>query len=1486
VADQRQRQPQRLEIPFNGKWQITDDPLLLDENSFSDIKNMRPTDKSIKGVNGYTKVNTAPFYSSYNYTSFTEVDTDTRVGIAAHTITVADLDTDEDAQVYYDEGAGHFDGDFEHQLQFKCTDPGGICGLWALANGVDDLTGLAGADTDHLALYLKDLYDYTAFTETDVPARVTAAENTITVANLDTDEDVYVHRDMGAGNADLDGSFEHKLQFKCTSSTNGICGLWAISNDDPANGNGLYGLADNDLDHLALFNESNDSFDKVADPGTLPASSGNGAAFNHDGSLLAVAHSTSPYVTIYNTSDWSKVADPGTLPASSGYGAAFNHDGSLLAVAHSTSPYVTIYNTSDWSKVADPGTLPTGLSNGAAFNHDGSLLAVAHGTSPYVTIYNGIYSHLTLKETNGATDTIDSYTSLSQNTDYYLTLKRDEAIGTYGTLYAYIYSDSARTTLVDTLTVTLTEKQDFRYLFGMISYDSATGNNAWSGTISNLVLSTGQWLVLRETNGAVDTEVESALLSLSTDYYLTIERDEAVGANGTLYARIYSDEARATLIETLTLSLTEKQDFRYIYAMISWDSASGGNSWSGTISNLTGAIHDNILSGYHFNKDQPAESHVLIQAANSAGTTAILDNKTAIPDQGNFESSTLYTEPSGASRGQFVAAPQGNVVYCNGKESLIWGGDELRCAAFILSTAAITNTVTNARDFTEQIQNTLDDSDEIAALGGSYMRGVIGSTRPVKGVKIYIKTANDTASNIQFKEWTGTAWSDLTEADNTAAGDISLAKTGTITWGDTKATSKPKYLEGRIVYFYQFVLSAGSAEISHITVDASFQTIKNIWSGDPSVVAACKKYDTSVYHDYTIEVNDAITTTIADVSGLVATTHKLLLGFLSPQQGFEVFVPAGKGNGTASVLTIKYNDGDSFEAVSTMHDGTAEGGATIAGSGVINFTPPARGTEFPTTISKEGPYYYYEFTVSATLDAEAQIYYITGIPNPPKISAHKFAVSFQTRTLLCSPDESPEAVLVSAENAPDVYNGDDSTTLYFGEAENLISGIGLYNRHGSSIYNMAALCKNTETWILTGFSPDTFEKNKISGIIGNAAPLTMDTCEVGYQLGKVGNRNITIWLPYAGPVVFDGGVIMSMEGIEPYFDPNDSRCVNYSAIDSSIGKVDPLLKEYNLLIPSGVGQTTPNVWLVCDLIRMKWFKKEPPTYPQCIFRAEDTNGAQYGFIGFNDGYVRHNENGTTFDGTAIDQSVTLRDVLPTKSMWDVTQIDFLKLMVKAKFNELCPNGDMEIDDNWNDYNTPTTNERSNEQAHGGTYSRKFVADGVVKGIESDSFTTITDVEYSYVVWVYPVSTTDVYIFVQKGIGGYQYNHLKQHTGLTQNTWNRIAFSCIEAAGGSSATIVVTSSQAGTWYVDDVSVLVRDLVAIEYRADGDESWTSLTSVPMYATGKRYSKHVQRVNKQGVSHELKLSCSTSDKVDGFSPIALGILYSIIRTDTTLG
>lgn len=93
-----------------------------------------------------------------------------------------------------------------------------------------------------------------------------------------------------------------------------------------------------------------------------------------------------------------------------------------------------------------------------------------------------------------------SYYSISLNTYYYLKIKRDESVGTYGTLYTYIYSDSSRTTLLTTLSVALhSNKKDFRYLYGF-------QGGGWSDLSGRLISGFSENLDIQESSPAPTTE--------------------------------------------------------------------------------------------------------------------------------------------------------------------------------------------------------------------------------------------------------------------------------------------------------------------------------------------------------------------------------------------------------------------------------------------------------------------------------------------------------------------------------------------------------------------------------------------------------------------------------------------------------------------------------------------------------------------------------------------------------------------------------------------------------------------------------------------------------------------------------------------------------------------------------------------------------------------------------------------------------------------
>jgi len=95
-----------------------------------------------------------------------------------------------------------------------------------------------------------------------------------------------------------------------------------------------------------------------------------------------------------------------------------------------------------------------------------------------------------LYEYDGSTEYIDTDndTAVAVDTLTYATLLRDEAVGTYGTLYFYHYTDSGRTTLVSTQSITLhSSTKDFQYVYGTMS-DGRTGTNTYTGYVQDLDL--------------------------------------------------------------------------------------------------------------------------------------------------------------------------------------------------------------------------------------------------------------------------------------------------------------------------------------------------------------------------------------------------------------------------------------------------------------------------------------------------------------------------------------------------------------------------------------------------------------------------------------------------------------------------------------------------------------------------------------------------------------------------------------------------------------------------------------------------------------------------------------------------------------------------------------------------------------------------------------------------------------------------------------
>ena len=912
--------------------------------------------------------------------------------------------------------------------------------------------------------------------------------------------------------------------------------------------------------------------------------------------------------------------------------------------------------------------------------------------------------------------------------------------------------------------------------------------------------------------------------------------------------------------------------------------------------NATPLTNAKIRSAFHYRKEQPAESHVLVQSLNSGETSSsIYDNEAVVPAQASFTATTVLDQATGFDVARFSTAPNNNMAMCDKSGAYVWGGDEKLCSSFITSTAAVTDSITAPRDYTNEVTNTLSIVDEVAVIGGgndsntvllmhfdeadggtnfddsstggghnpgagggneqvdsdqkkfgigsllldgtgdyvnvadsadwffstsaftidfwvrfadtstgtlyeqyvnndnvvafarnapnnlifrvvdtatttvtvsaggltltsntwyhiALIRGwngnvndwaitldgvevatltdssavpdlgveihvgkgqfasdflnghldeyrvskgvarwkanftpptraystnaqtwLVGATRPLKGVKLYIGDANTQASTMTVKEWNGASWTTLTATDNTNTG-ASLAQTGTVTWSTTESTSKVKYLNGLVLYWYQFSIDAGDATIFHCTVDAAMQTVKDVWDGVARTITSFQVYDATKVSlaDQTINVfsdnyDSQNTGTFAKIISLATSTEYFLVGFPERMIGVNFAVVAEKGNAVAATaVTVSYWDGAADAQLSGVSDGTSSNSISLAESGVISWTPPDKGEEFTQEISNNPPFYYYKFEFDKTLSADVQIYYITGIPAQKTINAYSFPVHAGNSLWLCSEQDGDKNKMIrTLPGTASVFNGDGFTEFFIGDESELMAGAVIYSQLGSNLYEVFVTCKKSETYILvpTAAGIETF---LVAGHIGCVAPGTMKSLNVG-DITTGLHRNVCIWQGAEGIYLFDGrSPVRISEDIQDLFDDSNSSGVNKSALGVAYGFFDIENYAYHWCFATG-SATIPDAEQVYDIKRKKWFDFDRGTGNDLMggLEVQSTIGAPYSYGFDNSGQMYRLENGTDFDGVDIVHTLHVGDAPLVESIMIETKLRKINLVCKA-----------------------------------------------------------------------------------------------------------------------------------------------------------------------------------------------------------------------------
>jgi len=446
---------------------------------------------------------------------------------------------------------------------------------------------------------------------------------------------------------------------------------------------------------------------------------------------------------------------------------------------------------------------------------------------------------------------------------------------------------------------------------------------------------------------------------------------------------------------------------------------------------------------------------------------------------------------------------------------------------------------------------------------------------------------------------------------------------------------------------------------------------------------------TSDYKDYTLEVSEP---SFADypigavLDGLDNYNH-FLIGFEERMSAIQFEMIADLINTNSVKMKVASWNGTQYVTGEAQSDttyglpGTHGVNKSFNRTGMVSWNPLDPKDEFRQNLFGVN-LYFYEVTLSGALsgteggDAEVVIDTVKGIPAQKTLNPFKFSVQYKNRLMLCGFTEGKEGNRIdySVKDGPDVYNGEESSmdgiqSLYVGGRDDLTGAIEIFNRFGSNLISSLLLYKASETYLLTGDGPENYRIYTISKTIGCPAPLTLAAAETGYTFAEEINRNIVAWTSYAGPMIFDGAAIVPIPGIKSYFDPAKTTRLETDLVERCRGWCDNTYKEYNLVMPSVNGASHCDLWLAYDLVRKRWFEKEPGVseIPQAAWPVYDTDGVQYIYAGINDGHLMRLENGATWadiSATSMSPVIETGDFFPSGDIWDITTIRRVKTVVK------------------------------------------------------------------------------------------------------------------------------------------------------------------------------------------------------------------------------
>jgi len=568
-----------------------------------------------------------------------------------------------------------------------------------------------------------------------------------------------------------------------------------------------------------------------------------------------------------------------------------------------------------------------------------------------------------------------------------------------------------------------------------------------------------------------------------------------------------------------------------------------------------------------------------------------------------------------------------------------------------------------------------------------------------------VRTAEYAATGASVAYWDGASFTAATNvSDGTVSASKTLAVTGTVSFDTTVGLAKPSLFNDVYLFWYKVIfvdVDANVVTLTQVTVDAPFGPIEDLWDAATrqigaalvqlSTAAVIKDYTTNLFKGEYDSQNEGTYAVI----GAITSTGYLIVGFTEQQTAIRVTIVEDKGNAVANtVASVNYWDGNAYQQVDGLVDGTSEGGVTFAKSGTLAWSAPDRVTEFakdnlnqensllpqsrPITdvktsgavasittpskrLQKDIPaIYFYKITFSTTITATTRLSFLGGIPAQRKINGYAFPVHSGNRLWLFNEkDGQRNKAIPSATYTTSVWNGEDVQDFLFGDDSDLTAGAGLLFTSQNVEQHALIACKANQTFAVVGAGPgDWTFPYLLSPDIGCIAPRTMRVASVPIGAYPGPTQQVAIFVGAKGIYLCNGSVVTPVHhDIRSLFEDGTFTSTQLSA---STAFVDDLLGEYHWCVASRE--------FVLDYRRARWYEFVRGAGKEllCGVLVTDTNGLPYTYGFIDTGYMERLENGTTFDGTAIAGVMHLNDLALNDDPMLETVLKKTKLMCKQK----------------------------------------------------------------------------------------------------------------------------------------------------------------------------------------------------------------------------